>query len=532
MRLSTVPLTLAQFLLPPAIIGTIYLYLYPAIQQCSFPPAKRAEAACYFDGSNQPAVSAEIAPFRLLAFGDPQLEGDTSLPAGLGDGLFPSFREGFWTGVEQGNTGRFWEGVRPAILGLITRDVPRLLHYSRKRVDLWGNDLYLAHIYWLMGWWTQPSHTVVLGDLLGSQWIGDEEFKRRSGRFWGKVFKSAEKVPGKVTDVSGRIEVLGHDEKWKKRLITVVGNHDIGYAGDIDERRIERFEDAFGSMNWEVRFRLNDSSSTPSKHSPSLSTPSFDTSPPELRLIVLNSMNLDSPVLKPALQQQSLDFLDEQLRTPVSASAATILLTHIPLHKEAGICVDAPYFTYFPTNQGGGIREQNHLSLEMSERILGGLLPAGGAQQAIVLNGHDHEGCDTFHYRSDPPQTASSASEGTEPAHDQPSWQATPYQLSHPHRSNSSLTSLREITVRAMMGSYGGNAGLLSAWFDPEERRWGFEYSTCMLGVQHIWWAVHILDLVVLGMAVGGFGLAIWEEIGMARREEGQGMKTVKLKRG
>ena len=39
-----------------------------------------------------------------------------------------------------------------------------------------------------------PTHTVVLGDLLGSQWIGDEEFERRAERFWGTVFGEGERV--------------------------------------------------------------------------------------------------------------------------------------------------------------------------------------------------------------------------------------------------------------------------------------------------------------------------------------------------
>ena len=48
------------------------------------------------------------------------------------------------------------------------------------------------------------------------------------------------------------------------------------------------------------------------------------------------------------------------------------------------------------------------------------------------------------------------------------------------------------------MGDFGGNAGLLSAWFDEQIGEWRFEYDTCSVGTQHIWWAVHVLDIVTL----------------------------------
>ena len=54
---------------------------------------------------------------------------------------------------------------------------------------------------------------------------------------------------------------------------------------------------------------------------------------------------------------------------------------------------------------------------------------------------------------------------------------------------------VREVTVRSMMGEFGGNAVLLSAWWDDESMRWRYEVGRCMLGVQHIWWGVHILDI-------------------------------------
>lgn len=491
MRLSDLLFQLFRFLLPPALISTVYLYLYPAAHNCSFPPAKRAEAACYIPGSEQNGSAAQLAPFRLLAFGDPQLEGDTSLP----DPNAPAFP----------SLGSFRDGgfsVIPSIfVELLTHDVPGLLQGYRKRLDLLGNDYYLAHVYRSVRWWTEPTHTVVLGDLLGSQWVSDEEFVRRSERFWGRVFKSGEKVPDSITGVSGRVEELGtEDEGWKNRIIATAGNHDVGYAGDIDDNRIKRFEKAFGPVNWEIKFQLPHASNAIGNHGSFLAALQ---QPPELRLVMLNSMNLDAPAYNNRLREQTLDFVANSLvdsAKPLGDQDATILLTHIPLHKPAGVCVDAPFFDYFPQNQGGGIKEQNHLSEETSRNVLHSLAGDGRKGKAIVLNGHDHAGCDTYHSAS---HSANGAS----------SWESVPFQFARRQMSSNFGSGVREITVRSMMGSFGGNAGLLSAWFDEEAREWRFEYASCMLGVQHIWWGVHVLDVVVVGIGLTCVTALLIEEL-------------------
>ena len=51
------------------------------------------------------------------------------------------------------------------------------------------------------------------------------------------------------------------------------------------------------------------------------------------------------------------------------------------------------------------------------------------------------------------------------------------------------------------MGEFGGNAGLLSLWFDETDWEWKAEYESCPLGTQHFWWFVHFLDL---GVVVAG----------------------------
>ena len=484
---SAIPLALFRFLLPPTAILLLYLYLYPILHNCGFPKAESAEAACYLGDTPRPYKPPVTAPFRLLALADPQLEGDTSLPPPDAP-WFPSL-------------------ARRNLAGVATDDVPRLLQAARKRLDLWGNDRYLRHVYRSVSWWTDPTHTVALGDLLGSQWISDEEFGRRSRRLW-RVTTPLHKVPGDITGRSTRTEILGDDDAWRTRLISVAGNHDIGYAGDIDEHRIARFEAEFGGVNWDIRFR-------PDNYSLPTTAGLFPTAVPELQVVILNSMNLDTPAYHPALHQQSLDFLATSLlspTTPPHPKSAALLLTHIPLHKPSGICTDGTYTAHFPPHQGGGIREQNQLSPNTSSAILSALSRHGNA---FVLDGHDHEGCEVWHYGG--------GAEGWESVFAHPVPWEPPVTLEQ--------RQIREVTVRSMMGQFSGNAGLLSAWFDDEAGKWQFEYASCPFLVQHVWWFVHVFATVEVLLGLGGAALWVREVREEIRRQsvEEEGMGKAKL---
>lgn len=473
----TKPFTQFRILLIPAIAAFIYLYFYPAINDCAFAPAARTKPQCDASGCKDTTVNAGLPPFRLLALADPQLEGDTSLPSGWNDGA-------------SANLKRIGENVFAGRWDILRRDLPVLLQGYRKKLDLWGNDRYLANVYRQTRWWAAPTHTVVLGDLLGSQWIGDEEFERRARRFWSVVFGGAEKVPKSVTAAERRVEVLGEDKSWKRRVIAVAGNHDVGYAGDLSEERIERFERSFGKANWEISFRLPNASLDGELDYASKKTPDFYAGPgpqPKLRLVILNSMNLDEPTRSPAMRVQSLEFMSNSICDSDridTKNTATVLLTHIPLHKANGVCVDGPFFSYFSPENGGGIAEQNHLSEDVTHQIFDCLLRN---KPAVVLNGHDHEGCDTQHYHN--PENIKERK--TIRHNDLPS--LTPEEKQ---------SALREITVRSMMGSYGGYAGFLSGWYNEDQSKWEFAYETCGFGVQHIWWVCTIVLCVEIGLAV------------------------------
>ncbi|KAH6882489.1 hypothetical protein BKA58DRAFT_303973 [Alternaria rosae] len=606
MQLSRFLFRVALLLCPIALIGTTWLYLYPIFHGCAFPKPPSTEAQA-------------IAPFRLLSLGDPQLEGDSSLPDPNAL-IFPSIEKLVPDLRDAANSTQRRDIVEQAARGVV-KDVGRWLEGKRKAIDLWGNDWYLSHIVRSLRWWTEPTHISVLGDLLGSQWVTDGEFTKRAGRYWNIVMRGLEKVPDAIfgalepgkkeqppteptteQDVSGEeaideepkperkalwggtTEVLGADQNWEKRVINIVGNHDVGYAGDIDESRIERFEKAFGSSNWDIWFTLPDTlrlNKTTESSTPDLPRP------PTLRLIILNSMNLDTPAWSSDLQTETYSYMNHIITSslPVNDKThSTILLTHIPLEKEEGVCVDSPYFDFFEGGQG--VKEQNMLSGHASKIVLEGLFGMsankdaegkGQGRRGIILNGHDHAGCDVVHYirqpgvddacqvahvkreeaywpasttndtmiatsmdidgvdinvvaandtiaESDPTPEPTPEPEPPAP----PKWKARrfpprPYDITPANECTSinDVPHIREITLRSMMGEYSGYAGFLSAWFDESKGgkgEWVFEFSTCGVGVQHWWWGVHIVDLVLLLCFLFGILASVYERVAVDTR--------------
>lgn len=505
-----------RLLVPFAVIITTYLYLYPVFLGCAFPLPDSQTTPTAFQSTVQQHLGNDdlsIAPFRLLALGDPQLEGDTSLP----DTYRVPFNhlKSFALNVAfQTSHTSLRERIRQSLHDLVDlyfEDIPDAFESIRKRIDLFGNDFYIAHIYRTLKWWTKPSHVTVLGDLLGSQWIGDEEFEKRSWRYWNRSFAGGERVPDEVAvhpaeeyELTG---YLGNEGKngtvWRKRIINIAGNHDVGYAGDMTVERLDRFEKAFGKAAYELRFELPITNAT--VNATLLDTeknPDSNRLPPEIRIVVINNMNLDTPAITPELQDHTYTFVNDVINTAAAVEYKghfTVVLTHIPMFKPEGVCVDAPFFDFFSSEEGGGVKEQYQLSADASKGFLEGIYgihrdvnaPGNGkGRSGIILNGHDHEGCDTFHFIN---QTAGENM-------DDRNWEVVPWNKAQEKAIPEKYghPGLREVTVRSMMGGYGGNAGLLSAWFDEEAWEWKYEFVNCALGKQYMWWFVHIFDLILV----------------------------------
>lgn len=343
---------------------------------------------------------------------------------------------------------------------------------------------------------------------MGSQWINDEEFESRGWRFWNRVFRHGERVPDEVSaqplEGPQSTRMLGEDaDVWRRRIINVAGNHDIGYAGDLSKERMERFERVFGKANYELRFQLpvNTTSTGLDGFQHGEEKPE-----PEIRIVVLNDMNLDTPANSKELQDETYKFLNDIISASKDVTRPahfTLVLTHIPLHKEAGVCVDAPFFDFFDGVFGNGVKEQNHLSYDASKGFLEGIFGMSGdtwvaghgfGRHGLILTGHDHEGCDIYHFINQSAPT-------------ERRWEARRYQESYAAGilDEPGIPGVREVTVRSMMGDFAGNAGLLSLWFDEATWDWQFEFVNCGLGKQHIWWVIHILDIVtiVVGIVYG-----------------------------
>ena len=506
---------LRHLLVSVAFCSTLYLYLYPLFHGCVFPAVNGSTATAWSStlGRHLPRsfesnTKTELtAPFRLLALADPQLEGDSSLPKPE-DAFVPKLTR-HWERLSKTRAQKILSSAVDIGEEIVFQDLPDAAKALRKRIDLLGNDYYLGHIFRTLHWWTKPSHVAVLGDLIGSQWVTDGEFEWRGWRYWNRVFGGGRRVEDSITIPSPEEEerVLAiHDTTWTDRIINIVGNHDIGYAGDISRIRMDRFERVFGTANWDVRFGYPQSNSTGNAVDTALQ--------PSLHLIVLNSLILDTPVLAEDVRSETFEYLNglinNRLRPVEDRSSFSLLLTHLPLHKKEGTCVDAPFFDYWPDDTGGGVyhphgvREQNHLSEQTSHQgtlqalfgMSGNLdAPASGkGRNGLILTGHDHEGCDTWHFV--PSDTVWSASEDDLEEKRGTSWDVSKWQQAN---RSTAHTGVREITLRSMMGDYGGNAGLLCAWFDSVEGEWKYDIQMCGLNLK-IWWAVHIVDLAVLSL--------------------------------
>ncbi|KAJ5667228.1 hypothetical protein N7507_003092 [Penicillium longicatenatum] len=561
MSLRSLFARILAILLPLSTAATIYLYLYPVFNGCAFPLPRaevtRTENPSVLEKLQQNAVTNTLlqhllpdssnnqpAIFRLLVLADPQLEGDTSLPFPEYE-LIPRIRTHYRAVQEaMGNSTtplplsllntEVVSNITTGLWKIANEDIPRSLSATQKRIDLLGNDFYLAHIYRTLFWWTRPTHTTVLGDLLGSQWISDEEFSDRSQRYWNRVFRHGLRVDDDMTwtgavashspdqDKSDKhLEPLGPDSNpdWPRRIINVAGNHDIGYAGDVSEARMERFEREFGRANWDIRFQHPPLVNNTPKETDSVSVT------PTLHVINLNTLIMDTPALSNELQSQSYvylnDLISHRLYPVEDKSVFTLLLTHLPLHKGDGICTDGPYFTFHdedddegedvPRYLAGGLREQNHLSDFVSDTgILRGIFGMSGDENAflggvgrkgLILTGHDHTGCDVVHYAERVTETeaeaeAEKAKNENDSAGASQNWKWAAKRYTQNEHNGSQGPSIREVTLRSMMGEFGGNAGLLSVWFDADIGEWDYEITMCPAGVQHIWWAVHVTILV------------------------------------
>ncbi|MCJ1342533.1 hypothetical protein MMC31_000719 [Peltigera leucophlebia] len=179
-------------------------------------------------------------------------------------------------------------------------------------------------------------------------------------------------------------------------------------------------------------------------------------------------------------------------------SAGDIIEKSAQRFEKAGICVDSPYFDFHSDEDGGGVKEQKHLSYHVGKGTLEGIYgmsgnpdaPGGGFRNGINLTEHEHEGCDVYHHLPDPDDKSNDAR----------IWKAKRWDASIRQVLRSNKTAgIRETTLQSIMVEFRGGAGLLSTKFGCGTGEWMTKLSSCVSGKQHIWWAVHVFDLIMLG---------------------------------
>jgi len=161
------------------------------------------------------------------------------------------------------------------------------------------------------------------------------------------------------------------------------------------------------------------------------------------------------------LQNQTYEFVvragADYMALPPEEQKPLIFLDHIPFHKPEGKCADAPSIS---KDEDGYIRSQNMLSSRITTELL-------QFAPVLIFNGHDHNGCYYEHPLTDAP-----------PA--------------------------KEVTVRSMMGDYGGYGALLDITsHNPEAPlRERFQYNLYAIEFQ-------TTNAVVTKLIVGGIWLAL-----------------------
>ncbi|CCE62283.1 hypothetical protein TPHA_0C01270 [Tetrapisispora phaffii CBS 4417] len=359
-------------------------------------------------------------------------------------------------------------------------------------LDVYANDCYLGHIYSMMKERLSPTHVATLGDLFSSQWISDSEFYNRTTRYVTRLYNrdttNLVRLKKESEDEKGQYRVDWQswgDDYNKRRLsdppafdygysdvyswdpehedflfINVTGNHDIGYSGDVTYQHMSRFSHLFGKDNYWVEYDAG------TDHA--------------WRLVVLNSLLLDGPALQPEFVEGTWAFLRALENRNFTGS--TVLLTHVPFYKEAGLCADGPMFSYYPDvyerepYKVNLLRAQNHLSKNTTDKVLSSIF--NNDRPGIILTGHDHVGCETVFNRQEETKT----------------WNCTTDMVNSGY-------NIREVTVRSMMGEFGGNTGVFTGHFNKTSNNWEWNFTLCPFALQQVWW---------LAKTTIGLSLLLW----------------------
>ncbi|KAF9982567.1 hypothetical protein BGZ65_002722 [Modicella reniformis] len=217
-------------------------------------------------------------------------------------------------------------------------------------------------------------------------------------------------------------------------------------------------------------------------------------------------MLLDGPASDENLRNQTWQFMQDAVSIKTQhPQDKIVLLTHIPFHKEKGLCVDEPETRLHWDNT---IIEQTMLSPNTTQWILDHLNPD------FVLNGHDHFGCDVTHVKDWNGEQRQQQQQQNDTQNEESSrvaiWKVYPT-TKLPFQSTGTRPKqnmVREITQRSMMAEFGGYAGLLEARVIQSDLKFAheqdsfeleFHYSACGFYIDLLVWIVVVTDAIVTG---------------------------------
>ncbi|KAG0036294.1 hypothetical protein BGZ82_004419 [Podila clonocystis] len=420
-----------------AVISTLLLHNY-------------ARISCHWKWPNHDSI------VRMVVMADPQMEGDAKI-ARLGKRahIDLAFNDAYMHHVYRSMMSPSWSPLY-SLWNLVSPNIHQ--HQHKNNSSTWIQPP------------TIPTHVTILGDLFSSQWIDNTEFDIRLKRYQS-IFTDPMNT---MTSSFPYIQIAVQDTP---ELINITGNHDIGYGYDISQSRIERWEQAFGKSNFVTTTRI-----------PSVGG---EEEARVLHFVVLNTMLIDGPSADESLRGQTWEFLQEASRIKErNPKDKIVLLTHIPLHKEKGVCIDPPDIRVHWDNT---IIEQTMLTPNTTSWILDNLQPD------FVLNGHDHEGCDTLHVAT---TDSEDNSDMAWTAYSTATFPQTSKYIHDPINK-----TVREITQRSMMAEFGGYSGLfevrvakaIAGGQGRVQNELEYSYESCAFYRDLPVWVVIVTDLIVVG---------------------------------
>eukprot|EP00162_Nutomonas_longa_P011577 comp20623_c0_seq1/m.42045 comp20623_c0_seq1/g.42045 ORF comp20623_c0_seq1/g.42045 comp20623_c0_seq1/m.42045 type:complete len:406 (-) comp20623_c0_seq1:140-1357(-) len=232
----------------------------------------------------------------------------------------------------------------------------------------WLNDVF-HHLVAVAAAQSSPDAAVVLGDIFSYQGLDDTEFDERADRFDRSILQP-------FADRNIPVHVIP-------------GNHDLGYAWELNLPRVRRWEARFGPVNKLVPVSTDTIAKTQNPDMLSYGTGHS--------LAFLNGLSLDSEshfdMPHQEIRKKTLAFFEELKRLHEAhldsqniSRHGIILFTHIPLHKENNPhCLgDRPHIE---RDTRDFVVQQNMISEQTTEDIVEEIAPD------LVFTGHDHEGC-------------------------------------------------------------------------------------------------------------------------------------------